>query len=215
MKAPVKPATVAPTSAVVALKSVAVTAKPATSTVGPTVTTASKTSPGPKKVVLVKRLVQRSHVKSKPDCDSTAEIKNVKSIVSLKGSPDRLEVPLQRKTRVHPEQEGSYKIIMPQGNTPKTQALLKSRLGPPGKTSVFDRLSRASSSSESSQETSPKTSVFSRLGKGSEQASGNSLALGKKDGVPKNDFNLSTQFVVKQATSSTSSQHSELGMFLF
>jgi hypothetical protein len=76
----------------------------------------------------------RLGVKRSAEPNSTDEVllKKPSTVVRLRRSvspadQQRLEVPVQKKTRVLPEQEGSYKIIMPQGKTAKTQKVLENR----------------------------------------------------------------------------------------
>ncbi|XP_021946302.1 uncharacterized protein C19orf47 isoform X2 [Folsomia candida] len=143
------------------------------------------------------------------------------TIVRLKRSvspAQREEVPLQKKTRVLKEQEGSYIVKMPEGTTPKTQKLMQDRLGPINNThvqmtekklSVFSRLggeSRVSSSSDVSpkEQVKTKSSVFSRLGQGSTSTASSSQQQQQviaRPSIDPSDF-LKTRFEVRQAISS-------------
>ncbi|CAG7721763.1 unnamed protein product [Allacma fusca] len=68
------------------------------------------------------------------------------------------EVPVQKKIRVLPEQEGRYTIKMPEGTTPRTKKIIQSRLGPGPTTSTFHSIA-------------DKKTVFARLGDSSVSSS--------------------------------------------
>ncbi|KAG8177099.1 hypothetical protein JTE90_015243 [Oedothorax gibbosus] len=100
-----------------------------------------------------------------------ASLKRKSNIISLKPCTPPLPSPFSKPRRVPPEEEGAYKIKMPQGTTERTRKILRlqkmqqiPQAQAASKRSVFSRLGESAVSSSTDLDKPSSSTVFERLG---------------------------------------------------